>query len=88
MIRIMAATLAIAGLATAAAAQPMTMSDAQMDRVTAGGLSLSVNTVAAPDVTLPAPLGSTLTVSPAAAVTISIDATARPTITTITHPGN
>jgi hypothetical protein len=88
MIRMMAATLAIAGLATAAAAQHMTMSDAQMDRVTAGNLSLAALTGATPNVELPAPVGSTLTVSQAAAVSIAINAMVHPATTAITHPGN
>ena len=92
MIRTGTIALAIATLAGAASAQPLALNNAQLDRVSAGGLSLSVLIAALTSVpssvTLPEPLSAPLTVSQAADVTISVNATVRPAEISITHPGH
>ena len=95
MIRTAMLAIVITAVASAAFAQPASLDAAQLDRVTAGTLTLTVFTPAVghvpSTVTLPAPLGTpttsnTLTVGQAADVAITINAMVHPAMTTITHP--
>ena len=87
MIRSVFISLTVVAFAATASAQPLPLASAQMDRVTAGGLALSVLTVAAPGVSLAAPLGSPLAISQAADVSTLVTATTRPATVSVTHPG-
>ena len=88
MIKMSTVVVAIIVLSgTAASAQPSALNDAQLDRVSAGGLSLSVLTGAAPSsVTLPPPLSALLTVPQAASVAINVNATVPPAVISVSHP--
>jgi hypothetical protein len=88
MVRTVALALTVAAFSAAASAQPLPLASAQMDWVTAGGLNLSVLTLAAPGVGLPAPLGSPLAISQAADVSILVTATTRPATVGVSHPGH
>lgn len=92
MIRTTVMALAFVMLAGFASAQPMPLNNAQLDRVSAGSLSLTLSTVAlakAPSsVGLPQPLSAPLTVSQAAAVAISVNASVQPAVISVTHPSH
>jgi hypothetical protein len=87
MVRTIALALTATAFAATASAQPLSLGNAQMDGVTAGGLNLSVLTLAAPGVALPAPLGSPLVISQSADVSTLVNATIRPAAVSVTHPG-
>jgi hypothetical protein len=88
VLRMTAAALAVGLFATTVSAQPVSLGDVQLDYVTAGSLSFAVLPVAAPNAALPAPVGSTLTVSQAAPVTIDVNATIHPATVDTAHPGH
>ena len=90
MTRIVTLTLTFVMFAGSASTQPLALSNDQLDRVSAGSLSLSLSTLAslqAPwTVSLPGPIGTLLTVSQAAVVMINVNASSQPAVASVTNP--